>query len=172
MRYLLLFLVIFITSCSTFNKKEETRLDEFGKPIKKKKINPNVSQRAEEAAEGFRIGGKQDVDYNFANANVIWRASLEVLDDIPLTTANYAGGIISTDWYGDENSNQSIKIQITFFDNEVKVSSFDVKGFKKTCSANNSCKVTKTTKKFNKEIKSNILDKTRELSLEKAQKKK
>lgn len=169
MRHLLVFLTILLTSCSSFGKKE-TKLDEFGKPIKKK-FEPNVSQRAEDSASGFRIGGKQDIDYNFANANLIWRASLDVLEDIPLTTANYAGGIISTDWYGSNDSNQSIKVQIVFYDNEVKVSSFDVKGFKKSCNKVNSCKISKTSKKFNSEIKESILKKTRELSINKKTKK-
>ena len=29
----------------------------------------------------------------------MWRASLETLDFLPLTTVDYSGGIIITDWY-------------------------------------------------------------------------
>ncbi len=34
---------------------------------------------------------------------LLWRASLEILDFIPLTTVDYSGGIIITDWYNDKN---------------------------------------------------------------------
>ena len=37
----------------------------------------------------------------------MWRASLEVLDFIPLTTVDYSGGMIITDWYSDNNSNSN-----------------------------------------------------------------
>ena len=31
----------------------------------------------------------------------MWRASLEILDFLPLATVDYSGGIIITDWYND-----------------------------------------------------------------------
>ena len=34
------------------------------------------------------------------------RASLETLDFLPLTTVDYSGGVIITDWYSENNSNQ------------------------------------------------------------------
>ena len=36
---------------------------------------------------------------NFATKNILWRASLETLDFVPLNSANYAGGMIISDWY-------------------------------------------------------------------------
>ena len=32
----------------------------------------------------------------------MWRAAMDVLDFVPLTTADYGGGIIITDWYSDD----------------------------------------------------------------------
>ena len=37
----------------------------------------------------------------FASANELWRASLDTLDFMPLSSVNYSGGIIITDWYSD-----------------------------------------------------------------------
>ena len=31
----------------------------------------------------------------------LWRASLDVIDFMPIASANYSGGIIITDWYSD-----------------------------------------------------------------------
>ena len=41
----------------------------------------------------------------------MWRASLEILDFLPLATVDYSGGIIITDWYNDSSSNDAIKLQ-------------------------------------------------------------
>ena len=53
----------------------------------------------------------------------MWRASLEILDFIPLTTVDYSGGMIITDWYSDNsaNFNESIKISVRFLSNEIRM---------------------------------------------------
>ena len=46
----------------------------------------------------------------------MWRASLELLDFLPLSTVDYSGGVIVSDWYSDNaKSNESIKISVRFF---------------------------------------------------------
>jgi hypothetical protein len=43
----------------------------------------------------------------------MWRATLEILDFLPLAIVDYSGGIISTDWYNEgAASNESIKISV------------------------------------------------------------
>ena len=40
---------------------------------------------------------------------------------MPLSSVNYSGGIIITDWYSDGNSlDESVKISIRFLTNEVR----------------------------------------------------
>jgi hypothetical protein len=40
---------------------------------------------------------------------------------MPLTSVNYSGGIIISDWYSTEqSSNESIKISIRFLTNEIR----------------------------------------------------
>ena len=147
--------------------------DETGGTIEKKKIkSANIDEKTREAAGGgFILGGAKKTIYEFNSANRIWRASLIILEDIPISNANYAGGIISTDWYNSQKSTESIKIQITFSDNKVMASSFKVKGFKKKCE-NNDCVISKTSQSFNDKIKNSILNKTRELSIKEEEKKK
>ena len=63
----------------------------------------------------------------------MWRATIEILDFIPLTAADYSGGVIITDWYKDDlNSNESIKIMINFLSNEIRADGLNVKVYKKT----------------------------------------
>ena len=40
--------------------------------------------------------------FDFATSNEMWRASLDILDFMPLTSADYGGGLIITDWYSDQ----------------------------------------------------------------------
>ena len=73
-----------------------------------------------EEGRGFRVNdvfsNKQSGGtFDFANSNELWRASLDVIDFMPLSSVNYSGGIIITDWYStNENQNESIKISIRF----------------------------------------------------------
>ena len=61
----------------------------------------------------------------------MWRAALEILDFVPLSTADYGGGIIITDWYSDDlDSNESIKIMINFLSNEIRADGLKIKVYK------------------------------------------
>ena len=44
----------------------------------------------------------------------MWRASLEILDFMPLTTVDYSGGMIITDWYSENTSMSLLKLQLDF----------------------------------------------------------
>ena len=51
----------------------------------------------------------------------MWRASLETLDFIPLSTVDYSSEMIITDWYNDNNSiDESLKISVRFMSNEIR----------------------------------------------------
>ena len=40
----------------------------------------------------------------------MWRATLDILDFLPLSTVDYSGGVIISDWYTDNsNKNQALK---------------------------------------------------------------
>ena len=72
--------------------------------------------------------------FDFANSNELWRASLDVIDFMPLSSVNYSGGIIITDWYStDNNPNETIKITIRFLSNEIRADAIDIKIFYKKC---------------------------------------
>ena len=49
-----------------------------------------------------------------SNVNPLWRATLEIIDFMPLLV-DYGGGLIITDWYGEENESDSIKISVQFY---------------------------------------------------------
>ena len=73
----------------------------------------------------------------------MWRASLEILDFLPLTTVDYSGGMIISDWYTNNTSSneESIKISVRFLSNEVRSDSVKVIVHKKICKNNSSCSI-------------------------------
>ena len=96
----------------------------------------------------------------FASANELWRASLDTLDFMPLSSVNYSGGIIITDWYSDGNSlDESVKISIRFLTNEIRADALDIKIFYKKCNQVASCKVSQKTGSLSAELKKQILSK-------------
>ena len=105
-------------------------------------------------------GNKKGGDFLFASANELWRASLDTIDFMPLSSVNYSGGIIVTDWYTDEdNLDESIKISIRFLTNEVRTDALDIKIFYKKCNQVASCKISQKTGSLIVELKKEILTK-------------
>jgi len=112
--------------------------------------------------------------FEFASSNELWRASLDVIDFMPLTSVNYSGGIIVTDWYSDEqNSKESIKISIRFLTNEIRSDALDIKIFNRVCSDNLiNCKITNSGGELVTELTKEILKKATIYKKEKEENKK
>ena len=170
-RILLIFTLLFSTGCisNPFNKKEDQKKEIKAPKEKKKRAVYNVREKINSQESGIIFGGKKEDP--FGKQNVMWLATLEVLDFLPIVSADYNGGTIATDWYSDGKSNESIKINVNFTSNEVKTSSFNIKAFKKVCSNTNACKVVKMNQGFNRKIKEQILEEVKRISLEKEEKK-
>ena len=130
-----------------------------------RKSPPNPDERvAKNMAEGrgFRLMDKVKTgrggNFEFASSNELWRASLDVIDFMPLTSRNYSGGSIITDWYSDsENDGESIKFVIRFLTNEIRSDAIDLKIFYKNCRSVNNCKVSEKVNELNSEITKEIL---------------
>ena len=119
-----------------------------------------------EEGRGFRINdafqqGMKGGVFDFASSNELWRASLDVIDFMPLSSVNYSGGIIITDWYSsDQNQNESIKISIRFLTNEIRADALDIKIFTRKCiDTLINCKYIETSRTLEKEITREILKK-------------
>ena len=140
----------------------------------KKRVEQNLAEgRGFTLNETFGNSGKGGT-FDFASSNPLWRASLDVIDFMPLSSVNYSGGIIITDWYSDgQNINESIKISIRFLTNEIRSDALDIKIFNRVCSNNLiNCKVTETNKVLVTELTKEILKKAATYEKEKVAKKK
>ena len=105
------------------------------------------------------FGGKKGGEFEFANSNPLWRASLDIIDFMPLLSVDYGGGIIITDWYGEENEKDSIKISIQFLSNEIRSDALKIKVFKKNCTSLADCKIFVSKSSINEELRVAILKK-------------
>ena len=109
--------------------------------------------------------------FEFSSSNPMWRASLEILDFLPLTTVDYSGGMIISDWYTGESSNESIKISIRFLSNEIRSDSLKIIVHKKKCYENQSCQTKLlNNSKISQELRLTILKKAAALEKEKKKK--
>ena len=97
---------------------------------------------------------KGNTNFEFATSNPLWRATLDTLDFMVISSVDYAGGLIISDWYSDNNPNEAIKITVRFLANEVRVDSLKISVHKKTC-VNSNCLV----KQIDTDLTSNIREK-------------
>tara|TARA_Y200000002_G_scaffold258689_1_gene214506 strand:- start:230 stop:805 length:576 start_codon:yes stop_codon:yes gene_type:complete len=154
----LFIILITLTSCKSIEKLPGGDAREIS-PDPKERVKKNL-----EEGRGFRLDnfGKTSKggDFMFASANELWRASLDTLDFMPLSSVNYSGGIIITDWYSDGDSlDESVKISIRFLTNEVRADALDIKIFYKKCNQVASCKISQKTGSLSAELKKQILSK-------------
>jgi hypothetical protein len=136
------------------------------KPVDTRKVPVNANERTKrniQQGKGFTLFDSQknkgSGNFEFASSNPMWRASIKLLDFTPFSNVDYAGGIIITDWFNedDTNSNESIKITIKFLSNEVRADGIDVLIYKRICKTDNNCNVSKIDSDLSNEIKLAIL---------------
>ena len=130
-----------------------------------------------EEGRGFRVNDAFNKPsggvFEFASSNELWRASLDIIDFMPLTSVNYSGGIIITDWYStDQSSNESIKISIRFLSNEIRSDALDIKVFNKKCLTQTNCVISEKSGNITIELKEKILKTAAIYEKEKKDKKK
>tara|TARA_B100001109_G_C18781174_1_gene435469 strand:+ start:196 stop:738 length:543 start_codon:yes stop_codon:yes gene_type:complete len=168
---ILLLAVFFLNSCETIKKLPGSDARKFPADPEKR-----VEQNLKEG-RGFKINDafkQKGGVFDFASSNELWRASLDVIDFMPLSSVNYSGGIIVTDWYSEnENPNESIKITIRFLTNEIRSDALDINIFNRKCTNSIlNCTFTETDGVLVTEIKKEILKKAANYKKEKEDKKK
>ena len=90
-KYFNFLIVIILTSLLSLSLNGCQRLKDFHKPVDLRKSPLDPDERARrniEEGRGISLKGlgKKNTTYEFSTSNPMWRASLETLDFIPLTT--------------------------------------------------------------------------------------
>ena len=158
--FLIILLIPFIlTACKTPDGKYKLPGGDARKfpADPKKRVQQNIEQGKSLQVNKI-FGGQKGGVFDFASSNELWRASLDVIDFMPLSSVNYSGGIIITDWYSSEqNSSDSIKISIRFLTNEIRADALNIKVFNRQCLDTINCKITESSGMVGKELKKKIL---------------
>ena len=152
---LIILISFFINNCGIY------------KPVDARKVPVNDEERVKknmEEGKGMQIGkvfgSGSGGTFQFSSSNEMWRATLSILDFIPLSDVDYGGGIIITDWYtSPKNEKESIKIMVRFLSNEIRADGIKVNVYKKNCRTEVSCKTQNSDSVLNGEIKLAILKK-------------
>ena len=144
------------TACNALKPKKVSAKD--FPPDPRKRVEKNMNE-----GRGFRLMGNNNsgTNYEFASSNPLWKATLDILDFMPLVSANYSGGIVITDWYSENDTpNESVKISIRFLTNEIRSDALDINVFLKKCSQNmTNCSISKNNNDLVADLNLNILKK-------------
>ena len=157
----ILIIAISLASCMGPDGKRK-----FGGDARKFPDDPELRVKKNlEEGRGFKVNdvfkSPKGGVFEFASSNELWRASLDVIDFMPLTSVNYSGGIIITDWYSNEKKeNESIKITIRFLTNEIRSDALDIKIFTRKCKESLiNCKYIDSNETIVNELRKEILKK-------------
>ena len=159
----LIFVIIIAISLASCKGPDGKR--KFGADARKFPDDPELRVKKNlEEGRGFTLndlGKPKGGVFEFASSNELWRASLDVIDFMPLTSVNYSGGIIITDWYSNKKSqNESIKVTIRFLTNEIRSDALDIKVFNRKCKKSlMDCSFTESNQNLVSELKKEILKK-------------
>ena len=128
-----------------------------------REVPTNALERARQNVEqgkgiGLKNILKRDTNFEFSSSNPMWRATLEVIDFIPLSVVDYSGGIIISDWYNN-GDNDALKISIRFLSNEIRSDSLKITVHQRKCKSTINCSTNLINSKLSNELASTILKK-------------
>ena len=125
----------------------------------KDRVSKNIEEGKSIKFSKLGKGGGSGI-FEFASSNEMWRATIEILDFVPLASADYGGGIVITDWYNDSsNEKEAIKIMVQFLSNEIRADGIKVVVYDKYCETINKCRTNINQGDVSEEIKLAILKK-------------
>ena len=167
-----IFLIVFLASCSMPKLPERTKVNKDVPINAKERARKNIEEgRGISLGKALKRSGS--TNYEFSSSNPLWRASLELIDFMPMTTVDYSGGIIITDWYSDSNnSDESIKITVRFLSNEIRSDSIKIIVHNKKCQISQNCSINQIDSKIKFELQKSILAKAAQYEVDSKKSKK
>ena len=154
-----IFIAVLVTTCAVPDFAKPQKVDSRKRPVNAdERARQNIEEGRGVSLKGALKGGR--TTYEFSTSNPLWRASLETIDFLPLSTVDYSGGIIITDWYSEGNNpDESIKITVRFLSNEIQSNSLKVIIHNKKCAASESCTVNEVDSNIKYELQKTIITK-------------
>ena len=161
-KFLLAIFALFIVSaCSGANSQapetrsaEEIRQDERGKLTGDEGLLLTGKRKDENSASPLGVNG------------FLWRATLDTLSFMPISSADPFGGTVLTDWYEDPNSvGERFKVNALILDKTLRADGIKITLFKQAKDKKGMWKDVKTDPKLARSLEDTILTRARELKI-------
>ena len=153
--FLIILLTLTLNACGGFKKVDQRERPTDPEERRRQAVNQGKGTGINDLFKRGKSG-----NFEFSSSNPMWRASLETLDFLPLTTVDYSGGVIITDWYSESGNDESIKLTVRFLSNEIRSDSLKIIVHKKICETISNCRTTISRSNVIKdELRSTILRK-------------
>lgn len=129
MKYIALSLILFLAACGSVDREAKfpTGADRDGA-----NANDIYSERESIFGEdGLTLLGDDKPTSDVITVNsYLWRASLDTVSFMPLTTVDPFGGVILTDWYSDpETPNERYKLNVFVIGSQLRSDAIRVSAF-------------------------------------------
>lgn len=103
---------------------------------------------------------------NITVNSYLWRASLDTISFLPLTTADPFGGVIISDWYSPpETPDERFKVTVYILDRELRADGLRVAVFRQTRTKNESWIAAKVDERTGRDIENAILKRARQMRI-------
>jgi hypothetical protein len=124
------------------------------------------------AKSGFHLFGRKAPTASVNNPTAIgvneylWRASLDVLNFMPLTSADPFGGLIVTDWYvPPEKADERLKVQVYILDTRLRADGLNVSVNRQTKGADGQWVNAQTSSQVEAQLEDAILARARAIRI-------
>ncbi len=162
---LTLALLLAATSCSLFPKADsDTAYPQDPEDVRKEKRGKVTGD------EGLlNIGGVSDKDKEAGKNplgvnSFLWRATLDTLSFLPITSADPFGGTILTDWYEDTDApGERYKVNVLILDRQLRADSLKITTFRQKKDAKGNWADAPTDSKLGRKLEDTVLTRAREL---------
>ncbi len=163
---LILGLLAAVTSCGTGKKvtEEDTMTTEEARKARKGKL---FGEDAFEYGPGADRKEEPSGGGGIAVNGYLWRASLDTMSFMPLSSADPFGGVIVTDWYvSPESPNERFKVQIYILDRQLRADGLRVSVFRQVRDAYGSWSDAPVKPDTARQLENAILTRARQLRID------
>ena len=163
---LIIISLVVLTACNS--KNVEYKYPKMAKDEKEAKMGNILTG---DDSQGINLfGGDNSRVVNGVAANtLLWQASLDIVNFMPITVSDYNGGVIATDWYEKQGHHDvRYRVSIKIKGQELSAKSLSVTMFKQVYT-NGSWQSAKVSDTAVKEFEMKILNRAREIKISGAQ---
>jgi hypothetical protein len=160
---LLIAILSFVTACnSTVERNEEDYNPQTAEDRRSNDMKSLITKSDEPMViYGSKSGGSGGVSGGNLIANsYLWRAALDSISFMPLTSVDSNSGVILTDWYGSPSTpNEKFKFNIIVLSSELQISSIKVTAFRQIQGASGQWRAADVSRELVRNVEDNILKK-------------